>query len=207
MKNIQLTKKESEAVRRIRNFLMHNGYTPSVRKLMSIMNYRSPRSAAVIINRLINKGILRRKSDGSFQLIKNLDDNKTHTRTVEIPLVGTVACGTPLLAEENIEAMIPVSIKLARLPHRYFLLKVNGDSMDKKGINDGDLVLVRQQTTAENNDDVVALIDDEATVKELQVSNKAIILKPKSTNKEHKPIILARDFRIQGIVVTSIPGL
>ena len=207
MKDIQLTKKESEAVRRIRNFLMHNGYTPSVRKLMSIMNYRSPRSVAVIINRLIDKGILRRKSDGGFQVIKNLDDDKTHAQTVEIPLVGTIACGTPLLAEENIEAMIPVSTKLARLPHRYFLLKVSGNSMNKKGIDDGDLVLVRQQTTAENYDNVVALIDDEATIKELRISDRAIILKPRSTNEEHKSIILARDFRIQGVVITSVPGL
>ena len=207
MKEQQLTKKESEAVRQIRNFLMRYGYLPSTRKLMSLMGYRSPRSAAVIIKQLISKGILKRKSDRSLQFIKTLEDDATNIRTVEVPLVGTVACGTPLLAEENIEATIPVSTKLAKPPHKYFLLKANGDSMNKAGINNGDLVLVRQQPTAETGDVVVALIDDKATIKELHISNNTIILKPRSKNKQHKPIILTKDFRVQGVVVKSIPNL
>ena len=124
-----------------------------------------------------------------------------------MPLVGTVACGTPLLAEENIEAIIPVSVKLAKPHYKYFLLKASGDSMDQAGINDGDLVLVRQQPAAEIGDIVVALIDDEATIKEFHVSDETIILKPRSTNKQHKPIILTRGFQVQGIVITSIPNL
>jgi len=207
MNREKLTKKESEAIRLIRNFLMHNGHAPSVRQLMSLMGYRSPRSAAVIINQLIDKGILRRKPDGGLQLIKILEGDETRAQTIEVPLVGEVACGTPLLAEENIEAMIPVSTKLARSPHKYFLLKANGDSMNKAGIEDGDLVLVRQQPTAENSDVVVALIDDEATIKEFHFSNDAIMLKPKSRNKRHKPIVLDRGFQIQGIVVKSLPRL
>lgn len=207
MKDQQLTKRELEAIRRIRSFLMHNGRAPSVRKLMSLMGYRSPRSAAVIINQLISKEVLCRKSNGRLQLIKNLNDDKTRAQTVEIPLVGEVACGTPLLAEENIEAMIPVSTKLVRLPHKYFLLKANGDSMNKVGINNGDLVLVRQQPTAENSDIVVALIDDEATIKEFHPSNETIMLKPRSRNKQHRPIFLTRDFRIQGVVIKSMPNL
>ena len=77
--------------------------------------------------------------------------------------------------------------------------------MNKKKINDGDLVLVRQQPSAKTGDIVVAIIDDEATIKELQISNSAIVLKPKSTNKRHQPIILDRDFLIQGIVVGVVP--
>lgn len=129
---------------------------------------------------------------------------KTTYPTVDVPLVGMVSCGTPLLAEENIEARIPVSTKLAKPPYKYFLLRASGDSMDEAGINNGDLVLVRQQMIAGNGDDVVALIDDEATIKELQISNKAIILKPRSTNKEHQSITLTKDFKIQGVVVTTI---
>ncbi|MDA2922830.1 transcriptional repressor LexA [Patescibacteria group bacterium AH-259-L07] len=207
MKKQQLTHKESEAIRQIRSFLMRYGRAPSVRKLMSVMGYRSPRSTAVIINQLIRKGFLRRKPDDSLQLIKNLKDDKTHAQTVEIPLVGEVACGTMVLAEENIEAMIPVSTKLVRPPHKYFLLKAHGDSMNKANINDGDLILVRQQLSAENNDVVVALIDDETTIKEFHFSNEAIVLKPRSKNKQHRPIILTRDFQIQGVVVKSIPNL
>ena len=77
--------------------------------------------------------------------------------------------------------------------------------MNKKKINDGDLVLVRQQLSAKTGDIVVAIIDDEATIKELQISNSAIVLKPRSTNKRHQPIILDRDFLIQGIVVGVVP--
>ena len=142
-----------------------------------------------------------------MQLIKNLESDTMRAQTVDVPLVGTVACGVPMLAEENIEAMISVSINLARPPHKYFLLRAKGDSMDKKGINDGDLVLIRQQPIAENGDAVVALVDNEATIKEFHVFDEAIVLKPRSRNSQHKPIILTKDFQIQGIVVTSIANL
>ncbi|OPZ63120.1 MAG: LexA repressor [Candidatus Aerophobetes bacterium ADurb.Bin490] len=79
--------------------------------------------------------------------------------------------------------------------------------MNLAGINDGDAVLIRQQDTARNKDIVVALIDDEATIKEFNKSGDMVLLKPKSTNPKHKPIILTDDFMIQGIVVTTIPGL
>lgn len=207
MGNQSLSDKEIEAIRHIRNSLMHVGRTPSVRELMASLGYRSPRSAALIIKRLIDKEILRPKPNGTFQLIKNLEDDITRAQTVDVPLVGTVACGTPILAEENIEAMIPVSTKLASPPHRYFLLKAEGDSMNENGINDGNLILVRQQITAENGDVVAALIDDEATIKEFHISGETIVLKPRSTNPEHKPILLTRDFQIQGVVVTTVPNL
>jgi repressor LexA len=119
-----------------------------------------------------------------------------------------VACGVPILAEENIDAMIPVSVKLAKPPHKYFFLRAKGDSMNEVGINDGDMVLVKQQITANNGDIVVALIDDEATVKEFHRQGNTIILKPRSKNKKkHQPIILTRDFQVQGLVVSTIPGL
>jgi len=79
--------------------------------------------------------------------------------------------------------------------------------MNKKNINDGDMVLVRQQSTANNGDVIVALIDDEATVKEFCNQGDSIILKPRSTNKKHQPIILTHDFMVQGVVVTTINNL
>jgi repressor LexA len=79
--------------------------------------------------------------------------------------------------------------------------------MNLAGINDGDIVLVRQQGSARNKEIVVALIDDEATIKEFNAADNMIILKPKSSNPAHKPIILTRDFMVQGIVVTTIPGI
>lgn len=202
-----LTKIESEAVRIIRNYIIHKGSFPTVRDLMTELDYKSPRSAAVILEQLTKKGILKRKNDGNLQFRDVEEDEKTRAQTVDVPLLGSVACGLPILAEENIDAMIPVSVKLAKPPHKYFFLRAKGDSMNEKRINDGDMVLVKQQVVANNGDLVIALIDDEATVKEFYMQGETIILKPRSTNKKHQPIILTRDFQIQGIVITSIKGL
>ena len=205
MQTTAISNKELEAIREIRNSIMRVGRIPSMRELMSYLGYRSPRSASLIVNKLIKKGALRRKDDGNLQFVKSLGDDTTRAQTVDIPLVGVVACGAPILAEENIQAKIPVSTKLARPPHRYFLLKVKGDSMNQKGIADGDFVLVRQQVRAKIGDTVVALIDNEATVKEFYEAGETVILKPRSKNKQHQPIVLTKDFQIQGVVVTVIP--
>lgn len=199
-----ISNRESEAIREIRNSLMQRGRIPSVRELMSSLGYRSPRSAAVIYENLVEKGVLRRKRDGNFQF-KEIEGDSVRAQTVDVPLVGSVSCGTPVLAEENIEAVISVSTKLASPPDKYFLLRAKGDSMDQKGINEGDLLLIRQQTTAENGDIVVALIDEEATVKEFHAAGETVILKPRSRNKQHQPIVLTKDFQVQGVVVTVVP--
>ncbi len=207
MQATTVTNKELEAIREIRNSLMRVGRIPSMRELMSSLGYQSPRSASLIVEKLIKKGVLRRKEGGGLQFIKNLEDDTSRAQTVDVPLIGTVACGMPMLAEENIQGMISVSTKLARPPYRYFLLKAKGDSMDQKGIDDGDLVLVRQQTTAKDGDTVVALIDDEATIKEFRIGGETFVLRPRSKNKQHQPIVLTKDFQIQGVVVTTIPKI
>lgn len=201
------TKIELEAIRIIRNALVHAGAFPKVRELMVALNYKSPRSAAVVIEQLIEKGILKKKSDGSLQFRDIEEEGSERAQTVDVPLLGMVACGAPILAEENVDALIPVSIRLAKPPHKYFFLRAKGDSMNEKGINDGDLVLIRQQAVASPGDLVVALIDDEATIKEFQQHGDMIILKPRSTNTKHQPIILTRDFQVQGVVVTALPNL
>jgi repressor LexA len=201
--------KELETIRIIRNSLMTRGRVPSVREVMTELGYRSPRSAAVLMEQLEEKGVLKKRTDGSIILVEQATgaDDRSHAQTVDIPLVGSAACGMPILATENVEALIPVSVKLAKPPHKYFLLRAKGDSMNEKGINDGDLVLVRQQQTADNGQDVVALIDDEATIKEFHKSGQAVVLKPRSDNAKHRPIVLTNDFRVQGVVVTAIAGL
>ncbi len=202
----RLSKKELQTIKIVRKYLFDYGKMPSVRKLMRELDYKSPRSASVIINDLEKKGILRKKQDGSFQLseFELPEDYGTREQTVKVPLLGSVACGLPIFAEENIEANIPISIKLIKKGHRYFLLRAKGDSMDNAGINDGDLVLIRQQQHAENGDKVVALIDDEATIKEYHHTGSLVVLKPKSNNKKYQPIILSNEFRIQGIVEAVI---
>lgn len=207
MKTLNLSPKQIEAVRYIRNNLVHKGKLPSVRELMVALGYKSPRSASLIIDELISKGILKKRSDGDLQLIKDPESGSMHAQTIDVALVGTVACGMPLLAQENIEGYVPVSKMLARSGSKYFLLRASGDSMNKARINDGDLLLIRQQLSAEDGDKVVALIDGEATVKEIHFGQGAIVLMPKSTNKKHKPIILTEDFQVQGIVVAVIPKI
>lgn len=196
--------KAKEALRHLRNFIMYHGRMPSTRELMKEMNYKSPLSPMLLLNELAANGFLEKKNDGSYTLIKDLEDGES-ARTVAVPLVGTVTCGAPILAQENIEAMIPVSTRLAKPGSKYFLLKAKGDSMNEAGINDGDLILIKQQLTANNGDKVVALIDDEATVKEYQRRGNFITLLPRSNNRIHQPIILTQDFQIQGIVVDTVP--
>ena len=134
-------------------------------------------------------------------------DDKANIKTIDVPLLGSVPCGTPILTEENIQAGFPVSIKLARPPHKYFLLRAKGDSMNKKGIDEGNFVLVKQQLTAENGETIVAFVDNEVTIKEYSASRHTVVLRPRSTNKIHKPIVAMRDFQVQGVVVTVIPNL
>lgn len=207
MKAADISNKELEALREIRNSLMRRGRIPSIRELMTSLGYRSPRSAAVIYENLIEKGALRRKRNGNLQLVNGVADESVRAQTVDVPLVGSISCGVPVLAEENVEAMIPVSTKLAKPPEKYFLLRAKGDSMDQKGINDGDLVLVRQQPTAIDGDIVVALIDNEATIKEFRIGGETYVLRPRSKNKQHQPIVLTKDFQIQGVVVRTIPRI
>ena len=185
---------------------MHYGRSPSIREIMHLLGYKSPRSVALILEGLIKQGIIKRGQDGALRLLKDPEENRTHGRTINLPLVGMVPCGSPLLVDENIEAMIPVSKGLIHPGFTYFLLRAAGDSMNEAGINDGDLLLVRQQPVAENGDKVIALIDDEVTAKEFHRGKGAIILKPRSRNKEHQPIILKDNFQIQGVVVSIIPN-
>ncbi len=194
-------------MRLIRNSVMNRGYAPSVRELMESMGYSSPRSAAMIINSLIDGGYLRRKKDNSLELLSSFAGDESNEETVDIPIVGMAACGMPMLAEENIEDYISVSTRLARPPHKYFIVRAKGDSMNMAGINDMDSVLIKRTQTAKNGDLVVALINNEATIKQYWQGEGAVLLKPVSSNKTHRPIVVADEFMIQGIVVRTIPGL
>src|SRR5713226_7542775 len=111
----QPNQREMQALRFIRNALVQGGYAPSVREVAGELGYKSPRTAHIVIESLIAQGYLQRKPDGKLQLRKDLVEAEDHARTVDVPLVGNVPCGTPLLAEENIEAFVAVSTSLARV--------------------------------------------------------------------------------------------
>lgn len=203
-----LSEQELRALNFIRHRLRSQGQAPSVRELQRELGYRSPRSAAKHIEALIEKGLVDRGPKRELRVLApppGEEQFHSMVHTTLVPLVGLVACGHPLLAVENTEATIPVSLDLARPPHRYFLLRARGDSMDAAGIEDGALVLIRQQSHASDGDRVVALIDDMATIKILRRSPDAALLCPHSTNPSHQPIVLTRDFAVQGIVVAVLP--
>jgi len=202
-----LSQKELVAYRYIRNQLVHSNHAPSVREVMKQLELSAPRSAELVINSLIERGLLQRRDNTKLQLVEDTYSNNESANTVNLPLVGRVAAGAPILAEQNIEAYIPVDEKLLRGdPKEYYLLRVRGNSMNLRNIRDGDLAIVKRQQVAEPGQNVVALINDEATVKELVPAQDMVILKPHSTDKSIQPIILQEDFMIQGIVIGTIPA-
>jgi repressor LexA len=199
------TEAELRALLVVIELMSDEGESPSVRRVMQRLGYRSPRSAAWLLGHLVEKGWLRRGRGGRLELVREPDPDAARAETVEVPVVGTASCGSPLLAEENIEAYVPVSTRIAPPMHRHFIVRAKGDSMDRRGINDGDYVLVRQQPVAREGDAVVALIDHEVTLKEFHAGRGAVLLKPVSSNPSHRPIVLSADFQIQGVVVASFP--
>jgi repressor LexA len=197
-----LNDKDKRAFGLIRNKIAHFGESPTLREINEVTGGKSPRSASLVIDRLIKAGLIKKIGR---QLILIGVPSSVSVTTVDVPLVGAVTCGTPILAEQNIQTRIPVSTALAKKGSIYFFLRAIGDSMDQAGIKSGDLLLVRQQAVAENGDRVVALINDEATVKIFEQVDEIVILRPKSSNKKHKPIILTDNCIIQGVVVTVLP--
>lgn len=198
----QLSDKDKKAFALIRSKLAHEGESPTLREINEVTGGKSPRSASLVVGRLAKAGLI--KKIGKKIVLLNVPVSVSIS-TVDVPLVGSVTCGTPVLAEENIQTLIPVSTALAKMGSKYFFLRAVGDSMNQAGIQPGDLLLVRQQASAENGDKVVALINDEATVKIFERAKNAIILKPKSDNPSHKPIILNEDCVIQGVVCAVFP--
>jgi repressor LexA len=201
-----LNPKEFKAFFLVRDGLRYRGQVPTLQAISDHVGFKTRRAASLVLERLVKKGYLGRAANGFLRVLKEPTEQTPTERTVQVPLVGSVPCGIPLLAEENVEALIPVSQRIIRPGATYFLLRANGNSMDEAGISDGDLIIVRQQPVAEDGDRVVALIDDEATVKELRLRGGPVMLLPRSSDKGHKPIIMDRDFLIQGVVIGTLPS-
>lgn len=203
-----INENDKKAYAFIRNRIVHGQGAPTLREINEVIGKSSPRSAVLALERLEKAGLIKRIGR-VIRLIGEALASNTSISAVEVPLVGAIAAGAPMLAEENVETTIPVSTGLARPGSKYFLLRVVGTSMnlakvrDVK-IEDGSIVLVRQQNTADDGEVVVALINDEATVKILERKNGVVILKPKSSDP-HKPIVLTDSCTIQGVVVAVLP--
>lgn len=195
---MKLTSKQKEVLLAINNLSLKNGYSPTLRETQEYLHYGSISAVQRHTDALKKKGFL---SSDKYQQ-RNLKIKKVFQKKSNIPLVGVITAGQPILAVENIEAYIPYSVKGD--PKDYFFLKVMGDSMDKAGIDDGDLVLIKKQFTADNGDKVVALIGEEATIKVYKKDRDKIVLEPRSSNPNNKPIYVFDDIQIQGRVVGKI---
>lgn len=201
MSKDNLTTKQLEILEYLKQCIQNNGYPPAVREICEAVHLKSTSSVHAHLNTLEEKGAIRRDPTKP-RAIEILDDtfNLLRRELVNVPIIGTVSCGEPILAEERIEGYFPVPPEyLHANGHNTFMLKVKGDSMINAGIFDGDLVMVEEASTARNSEIVVALIDDSATVKTYYKENGHIRLQPE--NDYMDPIIVENDMAILGKVI------
>ena len=192
----KITEKQSQILEYIKSEIISKGYPPSVRDICKAVGLKSTSSVHSHLETLEKNGFIRRDPTKP-RTIEILDDSFNFRREmVNVPMIGTVAAGIPILAVENIESYFPVPVDL--MPNQeVFMLKVKGESMINAGILDGDSILVKQQSTAKNGDMVVALVDDSATVKTFYKENGHIRLQPE--NDYMDPIIVP-NAEILGVV-------
>ncbi len=184
----KITQKQQEILDFIKSEILHKGYPPAVRDICEAVHLKSTSSVHSHLESLERNGYIRRDPTKP-RAIEIMDENFYMLRheVVNVPLVGTVAAGQPVLAAENIESYFPIPAEY--VPNTdTFMLKVKGESMVNAGIYDGDQILVQQQSTAKNGDIVVALVEDSATVKTFYKENGHYRLQPE--NDSMNPIIV-----------------
>jgi len=197
-KSKSLSDKQKCVLQYIRKEIEIKGYPPSVREICEAVNLRSPSTVHGHLDRLEKKGLIRRDPTKPRAIEVLVDDKSMPKREfVNVPIIGKVTAGEPILALENIEDTFPVPVDFLDNSD-VFMLIIKGDSMIGAGIFNGDYVLVRQQNHAINGDIVVALLEDEATVKTFYKENNVIRLQPQ--NPYMNPIIVT-DVKILGKII------
>ena len=185
----KISTKQREILDYIKSEILSRGYPPAVREICEAVNLKSTSSVHSHLETLEKNGFIRRDPTKP-RAIEICDDNfqMVRTETASLPVIGTVAAGTPILAEENIDSYFPVPADIVPNGEPSFVLKVKGDSMINVGIFNGDQIFVQQCNTAKNGDTIVALIDDSATVKTFYKEKNHIRLQPE--NDDMEPIIV-----------------
>ncbi len=201
MSDIKLTDKQREILTFIKECVLEKGFPPSVREICDAVHLKSTSSVHSQLATLEKKGVIRRDPTKP-RTIEILDEDFGSLRRemTSIPIVGQIAAGSPILAEQNIENYFPIPVDMLPkgvLSKESFVLRVKGESMINVGIMDGDLIFVKATNSARNGDTVVALLDDSATVKTFYKENGHIRLQPENDSME--PIIV-NDCRILGTV-------
>ncbi len=194
----KISKKQKEILEYIKSQILERGYPPAVREICEAVNLKSTSSVHSHLETLEKNGYIHRDPTKP-RAIEILDDtfNLTRREMVNVPIVGRVAAGEPILAQENVENYFPIPTEF--MPNNQtFLLKVKGESMINAGILDGDMVLVEQTPSASNGDMVVALIEDGATVKTFYKEEGIFRLQPENDTMD--PIIV-QEVTILGKVI------
>lgn len=196
-----LTDAQRRAFRAISAFIARHGFPPTAQELADALGIAAP-SAHALVGQLVRKDYLKRESRKArgLSIVRDIDDAPRKVVLVSVPIVGRVAAGQPIMAEENIVGEVLVENTVVG-GEPCFALCVAGQSMVNAGIADKDIVIVRRQIIAENGDIVVALIGGEATVKRLSIQGPRVELRPE--NPKFKPIVVGTDddLRILGKVV------
>jgi repressor LexA len=188
----------------INDSFINRGLPPTIEELRRKLGVGSTRTVLRYLKWLEGEGDIERWSGARG--LRALRNDSSSVRTRAVPVVGQAPAGPLMLAEQNIDGWVQMPKTIARPGSEYFLLRVRGNSMNKakvagEKIEDGDLVVIRQQATANDGDIVVALIDGEATIKRFAKGSGYYVLKPDSTDTKHHPIVADRDFQLQGVVV------
>ena len=184
----KISSKQREILEYIKQEILNKGYPPAVREICEAVHLKSTSSVHSHLETLEKNGYIRRDPTKP-RAIEIIDDNFNLTRreVVNVPIIGQVAAGQPLLAVENIENYFPITTEF--MPNaETFMLKVKGDSMINAGIFNGDKILVQKQSDAQNGDIVVALVDDSATVKTFYKEDGHFRLQPENDTMD--PIIV-----------------
>jgi len=196
-----LTAKQQEIFDYLKKCILERGYPPAVREICEAVHLKSTSSVHAHLETLEQKGYIR-KDPTKPRAIEILDDtfNLSRRELVNIPIIGTVTCGEPIIAEERIDGYFPVPPEYLKATGKNtFMLKVKGDSMINVGIYHGDLVMIEETNTAKNMDIVCALIEDSATIKTYYKEADHIRLQPENDSME--PIIVNGDVTILGKVI------
>lgn len=195
-----LTRRQEMILQFILDYIQREGYPPSIREIGNEFKIGSLRGVTVHLDALERKNYISRSNTPRSIRITH-PAYQPSQKVVMLPLLGTIAAGTPILAQEHVEDLVPVPSRMLRSFEGAFVLRVRGDSMIEEGILPRDLVVVKPQQNANNRDLVAVLIGEEATVKRLHMEPERIVLMP--SNRNYEPIIVERgeDARIIGKVV------
>jgi len=199
-----LTERQQQVLDFIRTTVMTRGYPPSVREIGEAVGLRSPSTVHSHLNSLVKAGVLKRDptKPRAIMIVDEAVSTVDPRRIRQVPLLGRIAAGTPILAAEHVEETLPLPVELVG-DGPVFLLEVKGDSMIEAGIHEGDLVAVRSQPDADDGDIVAALIDgEEATVKRLRRRAGKVILE--SENRAYEPMVFTDGVEILGKVVSVL---